>query len=532
MIFYGGNVLTVNSKNEVVDAVAVKDGKIIAVGDKKPLLSLADKHTRLINLNHQTLVPGFIAVHEHPTLTAVFINTIDVSGFSFKTPAQMWQHLQQEINKKDSDEWIYAMGLDPVLMPDLILPNIKKLDEMAPNQPLVIISQTMHSFWANSKAFEEAGITKNTPDPGHGSYYGRDKQGKLNGFISEADAAQPFLKELQSPLSVVGRYEQTLQNLVNSGYTTVVSAGFNLPSWLAKYASWEHFSPRIRQFVYLIEKELDQLPDSPDNGNDFYKVLGIKLWYDGSPYTGTMALEQPYLDNPLTRMMGMGANHQGKLRISPEKFSQLLTKYANNGWQFAIHSQGDRACKLAVDQIQNSLGLKAKPLRIRLEHTLLIKKETLEKMQGLMMTPSFHINHILYYGDALSEKIIGPVRAQKVLPLKTAFDLKLHPTIHADSPMFPAAPFRLMKTALMRTSRTGKILGKDEAITIRQALRAITINAAWQIHMDNKLGSLEIGKYADFTILDKNPYETKAENWNSIKVKQVWLQGKQQSLTN
>jgi len=527
IIFWGGPILTVNQTNEVVEAVAIKKGTIIALGKKSDLFSLSDAHTQFINLKGDTLIPGFIGAHEHPTLTAVFSNTIDVSGFTFPHQARMWKHLKQEIQKSPHDKWIYAMGLDPVLMPDLELPTIQKLDAIAPNQPLVIISQTMHSFWANTKAFLAVGIDKHSKDPGNGSYYGKDASGELNGFISEADAAQPFLTQLKSPLKVKNRYEQTLKHLLKYGYTTVVSAGFNMPPWLAKYIASYHFKPFIRQFIYLTENELKYLPDSPVNGDDFYKILGIKIWYDGSPYTGTMALKTPYLNNPLTSMMGIRKNQKGKLRISPQRFSNLLKNYGSKSWQIAIHSQGDFASKQAFTQIKETLGNKANPLRIRFEHGLLIDKETLQGFKKYNLTPSFHINHIYYYGDALASKIIGEQRAQKILPLKSAFDLHLHPTIHADSPMFPTEPFSLMKTAVTRKTKTGKILGPDEVINVQQALRAMTINAAWQIHMETKIGSIENNKFADFTILSANPYQLNTSKWHNIKIKQVWVDGRQ-----
>ena len=123
------------------------------------------------------------------------------------------------------------------------------------------------------------------------------------------------------------------------------------------------------------------------------------------------------------------------------------------------------------------------------------------------------------------ESIIGAERAQAVLPVKKAFDLGLHPTLHADSPMFPTDPFSLMKTAVTRQTKSGRKLGLAQAISAQQALRSMTINAAWQLHMEDKIGSIEVGKYADFTLLSGNPYELPPEQWSQIKVEQVWLSG-------
>lgn len=523
-IFIGGTVLTVDEHNSVVEAIAIKDGMIIQIGTTAEISAMANSSTKIIELKGQTLVPGFIAAHEHPTLTAVFAETIDLSAFTFNSPDDMWQHLKQQIALADKGDWIYGMGLDPVLMPDLVLPSKAFLDKIAPNNPLVIVSQTMHSFWANSSAFAEVSIDNQTADPGNGSYYGRDQQGNLNGFISESEAASPFLDNLKSPLGVVSRYEQTLQNLVESGFTSVASVGFNLPPIMARYAASDFFAPRIRQFIYLTDSELEHLPESPIQDNEFYKILGLKLWHDGSPYTGTMALEEPYLFNSLTQMMGISEGHKGEPRLNQQEFEQQITKFNHAGWQLAVHSQGDYSNASAAQTFSRLVDNNNKQ-RHRFEHCLLIKQETLETFQNQGLTPSFHINHILYYGDALADNIIGERRAQLILPVKTAFDLALHPTLHADSPMFPADPISLMKTAVTRQTKSGKTLGINQAISPQQALRTMTINGAWQLHMDDKIGSIEVGKAADLVILNHNLYELEPNLWDEIKVSEVWLGG-------
>jgi predicted amidohydrolase YtcJ len=523
-IFIGGTVLTVDKGNSVVAAVAIKDGVIVQVGTTSEIKATANSSTKIIELDGQTLIPGFIAAHEHPTLTAVFADTIDLSAFTFNSPDDMWQHLKEHVALADKGDWIYGMGLDPVLMPDLVLPSKTFLDKIAPDNPLLIVSQTMHSFWANSRAFEEVSINNQTVDPGNGSYYGRDQKGNLNGFISESDAATPFLQELKSPLGVVNRYQQTLQNLVESGFTSVASVGVNIPPFMARYAASDFFEPRIRQFIYLTDSELEHLPESPIQDNQFYKILGLKLWHDGSPYTGTMALEEPYLYNSLTKMMGISEGHKGSLRLNQQKFEQQITQFSKAGWQLAVHSQGDYSNASAAQTFSRLLNDDNKQ-RHRFEHCLLIKEETLEAFQKQGLTPSFHINHILYYGDALADNIIGESRAQRVLPVKTAFDLGLHPTLHADSPMFPADPISLMKTAVTRQTKSGRTLGINQAISPQQALRTMTINGAWQLHMDDEIGSIEVGKSADFVILSHNLYELAPHKWDEIKVSEVWLDG-------
>ncbi|MCL6416741.1 amidohydrolase [Aestuariirhabdus sp. Z084] len=523
-LLINGNILTVDEADRVVEAIALSDNLITAVGSQEEMLALASDDTEIIDLNGQTLIPGFVAAHEHPTLTAVFSGLVDLSGFNNDSAADMWSRLQQEIDNTPKGEWVFAMGLDPILMPDLKMPDRAFLDQIAPDNPLLIIAQSMHSFWANSQAFEAVGIDSNTPDPGHGSYYGRDANGELNGFMSES-AVDPFMEPLKSPLRVINRYELALQSLLESGITSVASLGFNVPPLLARYAASDQFQARIRQFVYLRQEEIDMLPDSPDNGDDFYRILGIKLWHDGSPYTGSMYLSKPYLTNKTTAMMGIPPGHRGEPVIDASTFKQSLRQYSDQGWQLAVHSQGDLSNEWSAQAFEEVLGTDAKERRHRFEHGVLLPKRLLDQFARLGLTPSFHINHIYYYGDALRDKILGPMWAQQVLPVKAAFERGLRPSLHADTPMFPANPLSLMQTAVTRKTSSGQTLGLDQAITPQQALRAVTINAAWQLHMEDKIGSIEVGKQADLTLLSANPYQLPAEQWSKIKVQQVWLAG-------
>ena len=143
--------------------------------------------------------------------------------------------------------------------------------------------------------------------------------------------------------------------------------------------------------------------------------------------------------------------------------------------------------------------------RHRLEHCLLLPKEWIERMSVLGITPSFHINHILYYGDALQIGILGEERTQKILPVRSVLAHRIPFSLHADQPMFPAEPLSLVSTAINRKSQSGLLINEQESISAAQALRAVTIDAAWQLHMEKNLGSIEKGKYADFVILAQNP---------------------------
>ncbi|WOX07188.1 amidohydrolase [Microbulbifer pacificus] len=532
-IYINGEIVTLDDKDSVASALAIKDGKITAVGTSEEISALAGVRTETIDLNGKALLPGFIAVHEHPAISAVFRNFVDMSGFRHRTAAEAWQQLESAIAAAPQGEWIYAMGLDPVLLEGLQLPDRNSLDQMAPHNPVFILAQSMHTAWVNSAALAAMDIDEQTPDPGEGSYYGRDKNGRLNGTLVEKQALEPFLAKHKNPFKVTNAYTGVLTDLRNAGYTSVASLGFNMPAWLARWASLESLQPRIRQFFYYRGDNLNKLSGSPEQDGEFFHVRGAKFWFDGSPYSGSMVVEQPYLDSHLAEELGIVHGSHGEPVISAEQLRNQFQELNKRGWQIATHVQGDRAAQEYVQilqQVYESLPETQRQefvaRRHRLEHGLLLRKEMLPAFARLGISPSFHINHIYYYGDALNTALLGPERTQRTLPVKSAFELGMHPTLHSDSPMFPAEPFSLMQTAITRRSRAGTAIGEAEALTPSQALRTITINAAWQLGMEEEIGSLEVGKRADLVILDRNPLSTPAENWREIRVLETRVAGR------
>ena len=547
LYIYNGTVITLEDTHPNANAVFVNRGKIVAVGTDPELRKYLTETTQIIDLKGATLLPGFIDPHTHPVASSFLHEMIDLSGFAHRSQKEIWSHLESKIKHYSPGEWILCKGLDVVLVSDLEPPHITYLDSIAPNNPLFIASLSMHSFWGNTLAFQEAGIMKETPNPSESSFYGRDSSGKLNGYISEQVAFQPFKETVIKALGndvLKEKCVQVLNEYATHGNTSITSMGIttNDPNVIRLY---QHLSsktssffnkalqkfgllpkkkPTVRNFVFVREDAELLLPQSPKNGDDFFKIMGVKFWYDGSPYTGSMYLKEPFkLSKVNQEKIHVHPGESGKALLDQEELIQRIKAYDGDGWQVAIHTQGDQAIEETLAAF-SSANI-SKNSRHRLEHCLLPNDASIQKMAKLGVNPSFHINHLWYYGEALENHIIGKKRTEQILPLKKAENSSIKYSLHADQPMFKSKPLSLLHTAVNRKTRDGKLINKKNKISVMSGLKALTINAAWQIKMENKIGSIKVGKYADFVILDQNPLSINSEKIKDIQVLQTILNG-------
>jgi len=547
LVFHNGIIVTMtkSTSQPEPEAVLVRNGKIHLVGSRDHVFKEAGEDAKVVDLKGATLMPGFIAPHTHPELSAYLHTFVDLSGFRHSTPEEVMQALRKAVASAEPGEWIYCKGYDPILVPGLNKPEISELDELAPNNPLVILAQSMHSAWANSRAFAELGITAQTEPPEQGSYY-EVKQGKLTGFIAEVAAMKPFMQAALPTIDIKQNFQGVLDGYAENGITSIGTAGvfgedektLMLMRWLSAedpglfleilglVGVLPERKPSVRNFVYLKADSPFDLPDSPERTDDSFQIIGIKLWYDGSPYTGSMYLSEPYMESQLMQEgLGLEKGTSGSPVLPEEDFEALIRKFHDQGWQLAIHSQGDQSNREVMKVLENVLRSSPRSdHRHRLEHALLLPADVLPSVAQNNVTVSFHINHLYYYGRALQNEIIGD-RADEMLPLRSASSQGIEFTLHADQPMYPEHPLSLVQTAVERKTREGLVIGDAEAITVRKALEAVTIDAAWQLGLENRLGSIEPGKDADLVILDANPLDVPLSEIRMISVLATFISG-------
>jgi hypothetical protein len=282
----------------------------------------------------------------------------------------------------------------------------------------------------------------------------------------------------------------------------------------------------VRSVVYGLPAQLD-LDEKPEANHDTrFELRGVKFWMDGSPYTGGAAFAEPYEDTALTReQLHLQPGHMGPLNYDLDAFTEELGRFHRAGYHVAVHTQGERAVQLVLDAAE--AVLKTHPWddhRHRLEHNALITTEQIRRAKTLGFELSFFTDHIYFYGDRLPE-LVGD-RVDRYMPAGTAFREGHLATIHSDNPMTPIGPLRVMRTSMLRIPRKGgEPMAPSERLTIEQALRAMTINAARQLGVEEHRGSLEQGKAADLVVLSRNPLDTRPERFGDIEVLGTWIDG-------
>ena len=353
------HVITVDSHHTEATSVAIQNGKILAVGTDNHTLKHKTSNTQVVDLKGDTVLPGLIEVHTHPIWSSVHANEyLDISGLTPVTKDHVWEMIRARIQNTPKGEWVRIYGYNPLLVPGMEIPINKKLDELAPDNPVVIFTQAGHSAFFNGLAFNIAGITEHTQDPEGGEFL-RDKDGKLTGMVNENNAITLITKHLPRTDSSLGRVylQRQMQAYAMNGYTTIAATGL-FASFKGAYTIIEELARKkdspVRLAVYhrepVLRGRLEKFPRSqPGYGN--YCFLGVKFWSDGSPYSGTMATNDPYLDNDVTKNgLGFAAfPNYGMLNFTDQRLYEAMLPYHLNGLQLAVHAHGERAIEQTLN---------------------------------------------------------------------------------------------------------------------------------------------------------------------------------------
>lgn len=525
-IYINGAIIQMDSSNSTAEALAVKGDKITAVGTKQSIQVLAGDNTKIVDLGGRTLLPGFYDTHSHfPSSGTVALYRVDCNSPPIGTMKEIGDiiaALKKRAQKIPEGEWIRGRGYDDTLLKEKRHPTRHDLDKASTKHPIWIVHTSGHLGVANSKALELGGVNKDTPQPEGGVIRKDPISGEPNGVFEEGPAMRNISRLLPrlSDEQWLEALKWAVKDYAEDGVTTIVIAGGGKLSVgrLQKALSLNLLPLRI---VSMANKNFqDTLPQG--FCNEMLRIAAVKMYQDGSiqGYTG-------YLSKPYYKPLNNDSSYQGYPIRSREKLTEMVKEAHRAGYQIAIHGNGDAAIDDIIFAFQEAQkDFPRKDTRHRIEHCQMVREDQLDIIKKLGITPSFFVSHTYYWGDRHRDIFMGPKRAARMSPLRSAVDRNIRFTIHCDTPVTPMKPLLAVWAAVNRITTGNKVIGPAQRIKVMEALRAVTIDAAWQNFEENAKGSIEVGKLADFVILAENPLRINPEKIKDIQVLETIVSGK------
>lgn len=517
-VFINATVLTMDNTNSIVQAIAVENDIIVAVGTNQEINQLIDQDTIVNDLAGKTLLPGFVDAHSHFPGMGTGKLTVDLNSppiGDIKSIEHIIARLTAKLSTIKEGKWLIGVGYDDSLLKENRHVNRDDLDRISTAIPILLMHVSGHVVAINSLGLELAdleiaGEDQNIIDPKGGRFV-RDNEGRLTGVIEET--ARFDALKLAFDLSFfdfIDMVKQGSQEYAAVGVTTAQSGlsqegqikGLSMIDKLGLIPQRLIIWPDIDTGKRWLSGEFSDASYNSDN----VTIGAVKLVADGSIQAYTGYLSAPYHKHATGHSEHSKPDYQGYPSMEQKKLEQIIVDLHHKGLQVAVHANGDGAIEMVIDAIEKAQRLSPRAdSRHIIIHAQMATMNQLQRMKTLGITPSFFSSHTYYWGDRHRDIFMGPERSQRISPAKSAADIGLPFSIHLDTPVVPMNPLFGVWTAVNRLTSSGQQLGPNERIGVMQALRSVTIDAAWQMFLDKQTGSLEVGKKADLVILAENP---------------------------
>lgn len=535
-IFIAKDIITLNSNNDSVEAVATQGSKIINVGSKEELTSTYPDADLVSNYKNATIVPGFIEHHIHPFLAAVTMNSEILAIEDWHLPsktskgvrdrASYISNLYEIENNHPANQPLISWGFHHYFHGKLTKYDLDKISSI---RPIIIIHRSFHEFILNTPAMKLLGINKN-------AFSDLEVDERLanfdDGHFSERGAIivlPKLMQVLATPPALMQGLQKTKDYLHSNGITVIGNPGsmYNKDLQIAKNLIFGNLDSPFESYFFpsalnLSEQfKLNEVLDAAKEQTSWgagklnYLSKHIKLFADGAMYSQNMVMRDGYLDN-----------HQGSWLMSLDTFENLFKIFWDDGYQIHIHQNGDAGLDRLLATLKKNLDDNPRAdHRTTVVHFGYSAKDQLEKMKELGVVVSANPYYVTALSDLYSRKGVGHERSQEMVRLGDAIKEGIKVALHSDMPMAPASPLMLMHAAVNRDNFAGKVAGPNQRISKIEALRAVTINAAYVLRLEKMYGSIEIGKYANFTVLNRNPLIINSNEIKNIKILGTVLKG-------
>lgn len=525
-IYYNGCIIKMDDdEDNRTEAVLVEDGVIKKLGSFDDLRQEAEEGVKLLDLQGKTLMPAFIDAHSHITMASQMMMFADLTDCtSFSEIIEVMDKYQKE-NSPLSNKIVVGFGYDHNVLQEERHPDKKVLDKVNPDIPVVIIHASGHMGVVNSKVLETAGVTKDTKDPAGGRFGRYEEEGELDGYAEEAAFMQlqyGFANLMQ--LDMVQAMENIQNEYLRYGITTAQdgAATAETIAFLQRMAQAGKLKMDVVAYPMIDEKLVKgevSYPQEMENYEQNFRVGGYKMILDGSPQGKSAWLSKPYEAEE---------DYRGYPWLDDDTVVTYCKTALRDKKQLLAHCNGDAASQQFIDCYQRALDEteeKPQDLRPVMIHCQTVRKDQLERMADLKMIASVFVGHVYYWGD-VHLKNLGEERGKNISPAATAKESGLWVTFHQDTPVTRPHMLHSVWCGVTRKTKKGVLLNQQECLPVYEALKAITINAAYQYHEEEQKGSIAVGKRADFVVLDGNPLSVPKDELCHIRVIMTIKDGK------
>ncbi len=527
-IYRNGTILTMNSGGTRAEALAVRDGIILAAGSERQIMALAGKDTVITDLRGRTMLPGFIDGHSHFVSAGLMAATqLDLSSppvGGVRNIAEIKELVRRKAAETPKGGWIIGFGYDDTGLEDKRHPLASDLDEVAPDHLVLLRHVSGHLSTCNSRALALANYTKDTPNP-VGGVIRRDEHGNPNGVLEEPPAREPLFRHIPSPSDEdwMNGIKAACAAYTAKGVTSAQDGFTARDDWKALQEA--HARGLLKNRVQILpgasRMDISQfnthVSGTQLTADKKISLGAVKLLADGSLqcYTG-------YLSNPYHKViydLPGGADWRGYPMEHAYSFTDRVVELHRQGWQIAIHGNGDDAIQMILDAYEEAQKRYPRAdARHIVIHCQTVREDQLDRIKRLGVVPSFFVVHTYFWGDRHYEIFLGPDRAERISPLRSAVRRGILFSNHNDTFVTPIDPLLSVWSAVNRRTSGGRTLEAGQTIPVMEALRSVTSWAAYQACEENIKGSLEAGKLADMVVLEENPLEVDPLTIKDIRV--------------
>lgn len=529
-LWYGGTIITMDGpRPRMVQAVVVRDGRIVFTGSEAQARRVAGSGAELHDLKGATMLPGFVDAHSHFSMLMQVATGIDLDDPAANVGSipGLIATVRAGIERKKipEGEWVLAWNYKDAALAEKRHVTRDDLDAAFPNHKVLLLHFTGHGLVANSAALAAAGVKDDTPNPPGGLYL-RDPNGRPNGVVFEA-ALAPFYSVIPrpTPAQMLEALDATQMHYASHGYTHAQDGATQLPE--LDFLLGGSATSRMKIDLALLPSYagLDKVLARKDLRFGQYqgrvKLQGVKFVLDGSPQARTAFFTRDYANGSPE---GKHPWH-GQPIVTQQEFDAKARLVHQRGWQLFVHANGDAAIDMAIKGL-DALGIKAadnrRPVVI---HSQFQRPDQLPAYTRIGVGPAYFSNHTLYFADIHRSNFPREV-VDFISPFKAALKAGLHPSNHSDAPVTRLDPFTQLWSSMKRTSLTGVISGPDQRLSAYEGLQMLTTGPAWQVFEETRKGRIRVGLLADFVILDSNPLTTPVDQIRSIRVIETVKEGR------